>query len=202
MPGVPFAQVLDVARWIRDELGRLGVPHVPKTSGATGLHVYIPLPPRTSYDSARLFCEIVATRIADTHPRIATVERAVNARGRKIYVDFMQNSRGKTLATAYSARATEWAGASTPVTWKEIDAGFAREDFTIRTLPARLAKVGDLWAALRTGPPADLHAALERLGVSEAARGGGPERSTRSGSGSRSRARTRPARPGRRRSTR
>lgn len=197
MPGVPFARVLDVARWIRDELGRLGVPNVPKTSGATGLHVYVPLPPRTSYDSARLFCEIVATRIAGAHPRMATLERAVSARGRRIYVDFMQNSRGKTLATAYSARASEWAGASTPVTWAEIDAGFAREDFTLRTLPARVAAVGDLWAALRAGPPADLRAALDRLGVSSPA---GPP--TRSGSGSRSPARTSAGRGARRRSTR
>src|SRR5207247_1118668 len=104
MPGVPFATVVDVARWVHDELERIGTPAVPKTSGATGMHVYIPLPRGTSYETGRLFCEIIATLVAERHPRVATVERAVDARGRRVYVDYMQNFRGKTLATAYSAR--------------------------------------------------------------------------------------------------
>lgn len=91
MPGVPFATVMDVARWIHDELQRIGTPSVPKTSGATGMHVYIPVPPRTSYETGRIFCEIIATLVAERHPRAATVERAVDARGRRVYVDYMQN---------------------------------------------------------------------------------------------------------------
>ena len=102
MPGVPFAQVLDVARWVRDELERLGVPGVPKTSGSSGLHVYIPLPEGTSYEAGRLLCEIVATIVAHKHRKEATVERTVGKRGRTVYVDYLQNILGKTLATAYS----------------------------------------------------------------------------------------------------
>ncbi len=165
MPGVRFATVLDVARWIRDELARLQVPAVPKTSGSDGVHIYIPLPPGTSYEAGRLFCEIVATLIADRHPQAATVERSVNARGRRVYVDYLQNIRGKSLATAYSARATDFAGVSAPLTWREIDAGVDRRDFTLRTMPARVRSVGDLWAPLREGPAADLGAALRRLGA-------------------------------------
>jgi bifunctional non-homologous end joining protein LigD len=161
MPGVAFARVLDVARFIRDELEQLGVPGVPKTSGAEGVHIYVPLAPATSYESGRLFCQIVATVVADRHPELATVTRAVHERGRKVYVDYLQNIRGKTLATAYSARATEFAGVSAPLTWDEIDAGVDRREFTMRTMATRIASVGDLWARLRTGPPADLNAVFE-----------------------------------------
>ncbi|MBI2203475.1 MAG: DNA ligase D [Candidatus Rokubacteria bacterium] len=163
MPGVGFARVLDVARWIRDELDRIGVPSVPKTSGAEGLHIYVPLPPRTSYESGRLFCQIVATLVAGRHPEIATVERAVHARGRTVYIDYLQNIRGKTLATAYSARASDFAGVSAPLTWDEVDAGVDRRDYTLHSMPARLAAIGDLWARLRTGPTADLGAVLRAL---------------------------------------
>jgi bifunctional non-homologous end joining protein LigD len=154
--GVSFAKVLDVARWIRDELHTLGAPGVPKTSGASGLHIYVPLPPRTPYDAGLLFCQIVATVIAQKHPRVATIERSVAARGKRVYVDYMQNVLGKTLATAYSARASDYAGVSTPLTWEEVDRGVRREDFTIESTPARLREVGDLWQALRTSKGADL----------------------------------------------
>jgi bifunctional non-homologous end joining protein LigD len=147
--GVPFNRVLDVARWIRDELEMLGADGFPKTSGSDGLHIYIPLPPGTPYDAGLLFCQIIATVVATKHPKEATVERAVNARGKRVYVDCLQNILGKTLATAYSARGSEYAGVSTPLTWKEIDRGVRREDFTIETVPARLNEVGDLWKGLR-----------------------------------------------------
>jgi bifunctional non-homologous end joining protein LigD len=160
MPGVPFTRVLDVARWLRDELDRLGVPSVPKTSGAEGVHIYVPLPPRTTYESGRLFCQIVATLVADRHPDAATVERSVHARGRTVYIDYLQNIRGKTLATAYSARASDFGGVSTPLTWDEVERGVDRHDFTLRTVPARVATVGDLWARVRMAPGADLGAVL------------------------------------------
>jgi bifunctional non-homologous end joining protein LigD len=160
MPGVPFKSVLSVARWIHDELERIGTPSVPKTSGASGLHVYVPLPARTSYETGRIFCEIVATLVADRHPRVATLERAVDARGSRVYIDCLQNIRGKTLATAYSARASDYAGVSTPLTWREVHAGVDPRDFTLRTLPERVRRVGDLWAALRESPGADLTALL------------------------------------------
>jgi bifunctional non-homologous end joining protein LigD len=162
MPGVPFTRVLDVARFIRDELERLGVPGVPKTSGADGLHIYVPLPPRTSYESGRLFCQLVATVVADRHPEIATVTRTVHDRGRTVYIDYLQNIRAKTLATAYSARASEYAGVSAPLTWDEVDAGVDRRDFTMRTMPGRVAAVGDLWSVVRTGPVADLASLVRR----------------------------------------
>jgi len=162
MPGVTFEQVLDVARWVHEELDALGVPGFPKTSGADGLHVYVPLRPDTRYDTAVLFCQLLATLVAQKHPREATVVRSVHARGRKIYVDYLQNVRGKTLAAAYSARASEFAGVSTPLTWAEVHRGIERESFTIETVPTRLEKVGDLWKGLRESEGVDLREFVKR----------------------------------------
>ncbi len=75
-----------------------------------------------------------------------------------MYIDCLQNILGKTLASAYSARASDYAGVSTPVTWSEVDQGFDRREFTIRTVPSRLAEVGDLWAALMKSKGIDLAA--------------------------------------------
>jgi bifunctional non-homologous end joining protein LigD len=161
--GAPFARVLEVARLVHAELESLQVPSVPKTSGSSGLHIYIPLAPGTTYESGMLFCQIVATVIAAKHPKIATVERTVRARRKgTIYVDYLQNILGKTLATAYSARASDYAGVSTPLTWDEVFDDIDPHDFTIRTAPARFAKVGDLWARLRTSTPADLEAVFRK----------------------------------------
>jgi bifunctional non-homologous end joining protein LigD len=158
---VKFADVLDVARWVRDALEKLKVTGYPKTSGASGLHVFIPLRDGTPYEAGQIFCQIVATVVAEQHPKVATVTRTVSARGRKVYVDYLQNIEGKSLACAYSARASEYAGASTPLTWDEVDEGVDPRDFTIRTLPDRLAKVGDLWAPLLRSTGVDLRKILK-----------------------------------------
>jgi bifunctional non-homologous end joining protein LigD len=163
-PGATFTQILDVARWVRDELGRLDVPAYPKTSGAEGLHIFIPLPEGTSYESGVLICQIVATIVATKHPKVATIERMVKRRkDGTIYVDYLQNIPGKTLACAYSARASAFAGVSTPLAWDEIEDKISPQDFTIKTIEARVRTVGDLWAELREGPPADLASALDKL---------------------------------------
>lgn len=155
--GTPFTRVLEVARLVHAELESLKVPSVPKTSGASGLHIYIPLAPGTSYESGQLFCQIVATVIATRHPKIATVERSVRARRKgTVYVDYLQNILGKTLATAYSARASDYAGVSTPLEWQEVFDGVDPHDFTIVTAQKRFETVGDLWAKLRTVKPARL----------------------------------------------
>jgi bifunctional non-homologous end joining protein LigD len=161
MPGVAFETVLDVARWIRDELRRLKVPGYAKTSGSSGLHIYVPLRAGTPYESGQIFCQIVATFVAEKHPKVATVTRAVRARGKKVYIDYLQNIEGKSLACAYSARASDFAGASTPLTWDEIDRGVDPRDFTIRTLPDRLTEVGDLWAPLLKDKGVDLRSVLK-----------------------------------------
>lgn len=168
--GLPFAKVLDVARWVRDELALLKAPAFPKTSGAGGLHIYVPMAAGTPHEAGLLFCQIVATMVAKKHPKAATVERAIAARGQRIYVDYLQNIRGKTLASAYSARANDFAGVSAPLTWDEIDEGVAPKDFTVKNFAARVEAVGDLWAGLRKSKGADLRGVENRT----KAKGKGP----------------------------
>ena len=165
MPDASFDRVLDVACWLHDELDRLGVPCFAKTSGSEGLHIFIPLPPGTPYEAGMIFCQIVATVVAAAHPAAATVERLVKQRrADAVYIDYLQNIYGKTLACAYSARASPFAGVSTPLTWTEVHEGVAAglrpPDFTVRSIFGRLARIGDLWAALRTVEPARLEAAF------------------------------------------
>ena len=132
----------------------------------------------------------MATLVAERHPRVATVARAVDARGRRVYIDYLQNARGKTLATAYSVRATPDAGVSAPLTWREVHAWVDRGDFTLRTMPERVREAGDLWKTLRRSPGADLGAIL-RAPASRSARprAGPPAAAAR-------RPRTRPRRHG------
>ncbi len=168
MPEAPFSRVVEVARWLHDELARLGAPCLAKTSGASGLHIYIPLAPGTPYEAGLILCQILATIVASRHPRAATVERMVKRRAADaVYIDYLQNIYGKTLAAAYSARASPFAGVSTPLTWDEVHdglkTGLSPQDFTLSNVFDRLAGVGDLWAGLRSGDPADLRAVLAGL---------------------------------------
>jgi bifunctional non-homologous end joining protein LigD len=164
MDEAPFSRVRDVARWVHDELDALAVTSFLKTSGSSGLHIYLPLPPGTPFEAGMLFCQIIASIVASHHPEAATVERTVKKRDPKaVYVDTLQNVEGKTLACAYSARASEYAGASTPLAWDELDEQLDPRAFTIQTLPARLAQVGDLWAPILRSRGNDLEAAMERV---------------------------------------
>jgi bifunctional non-homologous end joining protein LigD len=158
---LPFRRVLDVALWVRDELDALKAPGFVKTSGSGGVHIYVPMPPETPYGAGLLYAQIVATLVARKHPKAATVERSLKARGQRVYVDFMQNGLGKTLASAYSARANDFAGVSTPLTWDEVEAGVRPQDFTIQNIADRLEAAGDLWAPLRKAKGADLRAVMK-----------------------------------------
>jgi bifunctional non-homologous end joining protein LigD len=163
-PGATFSQILDVAKWVEEELDRVKVQGFPKTSGSEGLHIYFPLPPHTPYQAGMLFCQIIATMVATKHGKVATVERMVKRRkDGTVYVDYLQNIQGKTLACAYSARQSAFAGVSTPLTWKEVHDRPKPQDFTIDTIEKRMKKVGDLWAKMRTHKGTDLLAAIEKL---------------------------------------
>lgn len=145
-PRAPFRRVVEVALWTREVMSSIGLHGAIKTSGSSGLHVYIPLPPGTPNEAATLLARIVATRISGAHPRSATIERTVNARGTaKVYVDYLQNIIGKTVAAAYSVRAHENALVSTPLDWDELTDDLHPGAFTLETAPQRFSEVGDLW---------------------------------------------------------
>jgi bifunctional non-homologous end joining protein LigD len=145
-PGAGFRTVVRVAEAVREELDRSGLRAALKTSGSRGLHIYLPLASGTPLESARLVAEILATRVAARHPRIATVERSVRKRPRgTVYVDYLQNILGKTVAGVYAVRARPTPTVSTPLAWDELGPDLDPLDFTIRTVPDRVARVGDLW---------------------------------------------------------
>lgn len=145
-PRASFRRVIDAALWVGEELDRLGLHGVPKTSGASGIHIVLPLVPDTPNETARLVAEIVATRVAERHPTTTTVTRWVQSRpASAVYVDFLQNIRGKTVASAYSARAMPDATVSAPLRWSELRPDLDPRAFTIATMGARLRDVGDLW---------------------------------------------------------
>lgn len=149
----PFTRVVEVALWVKEALDHLGLHAGVKTSGATGIHIVIPLPPRSTNAIAERVPRLIAEAVAGAHPRSATVVRPLNERGvSKIYVDFGQNARGKTVAAAYGVRARPEATVSAPLEWEELARGLDPRDFTVRTMPARLAKVGDLWAKAKKKP--------------------------------------------------
>jgi bifunctional non-homologous end joining protein LigD len=146
-PRAQFKRVVEVALAVKETLDQLGLRATPKTSGASGIHIVLPLPKRVPNEAARTLAEIVATHVAEQHPRIATVERSVNDRPRgAVYVDYLQNIRGKTVAGVYSVRAQPTPTVSTPLTWGEVDDALDPRDFTIATVLPRLRSKGDLWA--------------------------------------------------------
>jgi bifunctional non-homologous end joining protein LigD len=150
-PSVPFRQVVDVACWLREVLDQYGVLHGVKTSGMSGLHIYVPII-HTDYPTARAFVRQFASYVARRHPGLATVARMIHDRGRRVYIDPDQNMRAKTMAAPYSARHSAFAGVSAPVTWQELDDGAQPQDFTILTMRDRLSTVGELWNSLSRRP--------------------------------------------------
>ncbi len=146
-PRAQFRRVIEVAQLVREVLDDLGLRGAPKTSGSRGIHIYVPLPPKASNETALLMAQLVATRVAEEHPKLATIERSVKARPpAAVYVDYLQNIKGKTVAGAYAARAKPGATVSTPLAWDEVDNDLDPRDFTIESIPARVAQLGDIWA--------------------------------------------------------
>jgi bifunctional non-homologous end joining protein LigD len=132
------------------------VPVALKTSGSRGIHLVIPLAARTSYEESAQLALLMARAVAAHRPDIATVERSIRARPEgTIYVDAMQNARGKSMACAYSVRAKEGATVSAPLREQELTSKLRPEAFTLRTMPIRVARTGDLWGdALSERPSA------------------------------------------------
>ena len=158
--GSPFPHVVRVARAIGKVLRGIGLRPYLKTSGATGLHVYVPLQPGYTYDHAVRFCEGIARLVAQDQKDIATVERVVNRRGGKVYIDFLQNRRGQTVVPPYVARPVPGASVSTPLDWDELDSELHPSMFTIENVLPRLARLGDLFQGTLTDKQ-DLLPAIE-----------------------------------------
>ena len=148
---VPFTAVQELALGLKEVLDRLGLVSYAKTSGAAGMHVYLPLAPLYPYETVAQFAEVIAQHVVNQCPRLATLERALSKRKRgTIYLDHLQNARGKSVVAPYSVRAEPGATVSTPLTWTEVEHPLTPRDFTIATLPQRVAQHGDLFAPVLT----------------------------------------------------
>jgi len=145
-PRANFARVVQVARWAKEVIDGFGLHAAIKTSGSTGLHIYLPLPPKTPNEAATLVAQMIATKVADGHPKEATIERFVKARGAAtVYVDYLQNIQGKTVAGPYCVRAKPGAPVSTPLKWSEVTDKVDPRDFHLGNAAERFEKVGDIW---------------------------------------------------------
>jgi len=145
-PKATFPKIVQLARWIGDVLTELKLSSAVKTSGSRGIHIYIPLPARTPFALGQDIAQWIATRVAEAHPKEATVVRSIRGRPpAAIYVDYLQNAEGKSVASAFSVRAREPATVSTPLAWAEVRAGLDPAAFTIETVPRQLAKRAKIW---------------------------------------------------------
>jgi bifunctional non-homologous end joining protein LigD len=139
-----FAVGKRVAFWLRALLKQMSLEAIVKTSGKTGLHVFVPIERTVTFDEARHICETVGRHVMRAHPKDITMDWAVEKRTGKIFIDYNMNVRGKTLNVAYSPRGVPGAPVSMPLSWEELEAAEPM-DFTINNVPARLEKNGDRW---------------------------------------------------------
>ena len=159
-----FANAVRVARTAGKVLRGIGLRPAIKTSGASGLHVYVALVGGFSYEQVRLFMEAVARVVARELPDIASVERLPRGRGGKVYVDFLQNRRSATVVPPYAARPVAGARVSMPLEWDELDGGLHPSRFTIANVPEMLVRRGDLFRATLTDPQ-DFAPAIDKLQI-------------------------------------
>jgi bifunctional non-homologous end joining protein LigD len=147
--GATFDRVIETAQVVHEALDTLKMPSVVKTTGSKGLHVYVPIVRGPVQKQVWTFAKALAQELAVRHPGLITGEYRRDKRPRgRVLVDYNQNRWGSTLASIYSPRPRPEATVSTPVTWKEVAGGIRVEDFTVRNVPARVAKLGDLWKPL------------------------------------------------------
>ena len=142
---IGFEKVVEAATAVHEVLAGAKVPSLVKTSGATGMHIFVPLGGRYTYEQSRQFAELVATLAHQRLPDTTSLVRNPAQRQGKVYIDFLQNRRGQTLASAYSVRPFPGAPVSTPLNWDEVVPGLNPGSFTMFTLQERLERVGDLW---------------------------------------------------------
>ncbi len=158
----PFSDVIVIARHIQQLLGELGVEPFAKTSGQAGLHVLLPLGGRLDHEQAKTLGEVLARIVRVELPEISTVARAVAARADKVYLDYLQNGRGKLIVAPFSVRAVPGAPVSMPLRWSQVTRRLDPARFTLRTAVRALERDGDPLRGV-LGPPVDVEGLLAAL---------------------------------------
>ncbi|MDQ3101928.1 MAG: non-homologous end-joining DNA ligase [Bacteroidota bacterium] len=157
-----FDQVVEAALAVKVICDAIGAQAFCKTSGASGLHIYLPTKARYTYADLAILGEGIALCTQALLPKTTTVERTIAKRGGKLYLDYLQNRKGQTLASAYSVRPVEGATVSTPLDWSEVRPGLDKNSFTMRTIPSRVERRGDLFSGV-LGKGLDLKKCLKAL---------------------------------------
>jgi bifunctional non-homologous end joining protein LigD len=158
-----FDQVVEAALAVKQILDKAGADAYCKTSGASGLHIYVPTAKRYTFEQVKDFAYLVCMMVNDILPDFTTLERNLQKRGSKhIYMDYLQNRRGQTIASVYSLRPKVGATVSTPLLWKEVKKGLSPKQFTIHNIEARVKKMGDIFKGV-LGKGIDLKKCLKRL---------------------------------------
>ncbi len=160
--GIGFEEVITVAREVKEVCDQWGIDCYPKTSGKTGIHIFIPLGAKYSAEQAKNLAHLIVLEVNRRQPKITSVERMPEKRPHKIYLDFLQNREGQTLAAPYSVRPTPDATVSMPLHWDEVKPGLEPTDFTIKNALMRLKFTGDLWKPV-LGKAIDLPKILEKI---------------------------------------
>ncbi len=160
--GISFDNVVKVALATNDILKRSGITAYPKTSGATGLHICVPLGAKYDYEQAREFAHLINVLVNRRLPEITSLARLPGSRKNKVYLDYLQNRRGQTLAAPYSLKPLPGAPVSTPLKWSEVRPGLKPRDYHMKNIFSRLKKVGDLWEGV-LGEGIDLLQAIDKL---------------------------------------
>ncbi|WP_352423896.1 non-homologous end-joining DNA ligase [Proteiniphilum sp.] len=157
-----FGQVIEAAKITKEILDICRVPAYCKTSGSTGIHIFVPMGAQYDYEQVRDFAHIILGFVEKRLPETTTLERSLSKRGPKIYLDYMQNRDGQTVASAYSVRPKPGATVSMPIEWKELTKDLSISDFTIHNALSRMQKKGDIFLPV-LGKGIDLKKAIDRL---------------------------------------
>ena len=148
-PGVKFPRVLEAALVVRGALETLGMAPLVKTTGSSGMHLYVPIVRAPLQKQVWTFAKALARTLAAKHPKLLTAEYRIADRPKgRVLVDYNQNAWGRTLASIYSVRPKPGATVSTPVAWDEVERGITIEEFDISNVPGRVRTLGDLWKPL------------------------------------------------------
>lgn len=145
----PFSKIIEAALLVRKLLDEVELVGYPKTTGGDGMHVYIPVAPRYTFEQTRAFAELIARFLAQRHPGTFTTPRAVAERTKGLaYFDWVQNGKGKTISAPYVVRPKPGAPVATPLQWDEVKPGLDPHQFHLRNAVGRFARVGDLFAGV------------------------------------------------------
>ena len=157
-----FEEVIATAQVVKEVLNRAKIDGFCKTSGASGIHIYIPMGGLYSYEEARDFTKLLCIYVNEQLPNLTTLERSLKKRGPKIYLDYLQNRKGQTIVSAYSVRPVQQATVSTPLNWSEVKTGLRVSDFTLETLPSRILGKNDFFKGI-FGKGIEMNKAIDHL---------------------------------------